>query len=76
MSTIFLCTWVAWHPDMPSVYASRFDITFERVRWMLILLIAPEVGVMAAMEDYLIARKIVESCRSTLQVLFNVKLLT
>ncbi|KAM6490665.1 hypothetical protein JOM56_014008 [Amanita muscaria] len=46
-STVFLCTWTALHLDV--VYPSRL---FRRVGWMMIALIAPELVLAKAFNDW------------------------
>ena len=43
-STIFLCTWVALHPNVPEdPYEARSKSFWKRVGLMLVALLAPEV---------------------------------
>ena len=43
-STMFLCTWVAYHPDVPknNPHQAWWTKLFRRIRYMLVALLAPE----------------------------------
>ncbi|KAF7370035.1 hypothetical protein MSAN_00633500 [Mycena sanguinolenta] len=45
LSTIFACTWVSVHPNVPSPGQSRLGLFWRRLKMMLIGVIAPEVMV-------------------------------
>ncbi|KAF5356517.1 hypothetical protein D9757_013520 [Collybiopsis confluens] len=42
ITTIFACTWVAVHPNVPSVYDSDMQLFWRRVKILTVALIAPE----------------------------------
>jgi hypothetical protein len=41
-ATIFLCTWNAIHPNLPSTGESKFRIVRRRIGYVLFCLLAPE----------------------------------
>ncbi|KIK64239.1 hypothetical protein GYMLUDRAFT_436794 [Collybiopsis luxurians FD-317 M1] len=42
ISTIFICTWVAVHPNVPAIHASDRELFWRRVKILAVALIAPE----------------------------------
>ncbi|KAM6490660.1 hypothetical protein JOM56_014003 [Amanita muscaria] len=60
-STVFLCTWTAFHHDIPYPYL------LGRVGWMMIALIAPEIVFMSAFKDWTsssdLLKQILSECR-------------
>ncbi|KIK54787.1 hypothetical protein GYMLUDRAFT_120431, partial [Collybiopsis luxurians FD-317 M1] len=42
VTTIFACTWVAVHPNVPSIRASQRELFWRRVKKLIVALIAPE----------------------------------
>ena len=54
--TISACTWVTVHPNVPARGEGRFTVTFRRVKVVLLALIMPELIVLWAMRQWLIAR--------------------
>jgi hypothetical protein len=54
--TIFSCTWVAIHPNIPSPTESRGFITLHRVQIVVFALIAPEFIIVWAMRQWVVAR--------------------
>lgn len=68
--TIFLCTWISVHPNIPhpttpSAKISRLRETvncfLHRLMLMMMALIAPELIIIWAMRQYLAARRLAES---------------
>ncbi|KAF8064244.1 hypothetical protein FPV67DRAFT_210985 [Lyophyllum atratum] len=60
LGTIFACTWVAVHPDVPT--ASESFIT-HRAKIFLTALIAPEFIVLWAFRQWLMSRKLTRKCK-------------
>lgn len=56
--TIFTCTWVAMHPNLPGPNEKWSTITLRRSQLTLIALIAPEIVVMFAMRQRIAAEKL------------------
>ena len=53
LTTVFLCTWVALHPDVPKEYETRWvDRSKARVSLMLKMLLAPEWHVQRIYDDW------------------------
>ncbi|KAF7356053.1 hypothetical protein MVEN_00935100 [Mycena venus] len=53
LATIFACTWVSVHPNVPPPHQSRLAVFWRRLKVMLIGIIAPEIMVgFAAMQFY------------------------
>lgn len=53
VSTIFLCTWVSYHPDVPEATHTERRIFFTRVISVLYALLAPELLLAKALHDYI-----------------------
>ncbi|KAK0488399.1 hypothetical protein EDD18DRAFT_595373 [Armillaria luteobubalina] len=58
LATIFACTWLAVHPNVPSRYMrekGRLFLSLHRVKHMLLAIICPEVVIMWAFRQRLVA---------------------
>jgi hypothetical protein len=60
LSTIFLCTWVSVHPNIPGPDEERPKITLRRVGIMFAALIAPELVIAWAMRQRALAHELAE----------------
>ncbi|KDQ49501.1 hypothetical protein JAAARDRAFT_165572 [Jaapia argillacea MUCL 33604] len=58
LTTIFACTWVAIHPNIPARYETSLEITLRRIRIMVMALITPELVIVWAMRQWVIAGRI------------------
>ncbi|KDQ55318.1 hypothetical protein JAAARDRAFT_195720 [Jaapia argillacea MUCL 33604] len=58
LTTVFSCTWVAIHPNIPGPDETSIEIAFSRVGLMLMALIAPELVIVWAMKQWFGARRI------------------
>ncbi|TDL29163.1 hypothetical protein BD410DRAFT_7053 [Rickenella mellea] len=57
LATVFLCTWVAIHPNIPPPEKSIVT-TLRRVGIMAMAVISPELVIMWAMRQWLVSRKL------------------
>ncbi|KAJ7450774.1 hypothetical protein FB451DRAFT_1285094 [Mycena latifolia] len=57
LSTIFACTWVSVHPNLPSPGQSWMALLWRRLRMMLVAIIAPELIVGFAARQLFVARR-------------------
>ena len=60
LATIFACTWVSIHPNIPHPDATEWQIRKHRATLMFWALIAPELIVLWAMRQWIGARDCVE----------------
>lgn len=58
IATIFACTWIAVHPNIPAVDDTLVVVAFRRAGLMLCGLVAPEIIILWAMRQWYSARKI------------------
>ncbi|KAJ7614802.1 hypothetical protein FB45DRAFT_936097 [Roridomyces roridus] len=58
LATIFACTWVSVHPNVPAPDRSALALFLRKLKMMLIAIIAPEIMVGFAARQYFAARKI------------------
>ncbi|TDL14697.1 hypothetical protein BD410DRAFT_902932 [Rickenella mellea] len=58
LTTIFACTWVAIHPNIPAPYESWFEIGLRRFGIVIMALIAPELIIYWAMKQWLASRRL------------------
>ncbi|KAF5354070.1 hypothetical protein D9756_007251 [Leucocoprinus leucothites] len=65
LSTMFACTWVAIHPNIPGPHDSGFQKLRRRIAMMTIAIIAPEFIVLWTLRQRMAAKRI--------KTLFNVK---
>ncbi|KAJ7910802.1 hypothetical protein B0H13DRAFT_1615283 [Mycena leptocephala] len=56
LATIFACTWVSVHPNVPAPNQSRLTLFWRRLKMMLIAVIAPEIMVGFAARQFFAAR--------------------
>ncbi|KAF7369916.1 hypothetical protein MSAN_00621100 [Mycena sanguinolenta] len=56
LATIFACTWVSVHPNVPPPGQSRLQLFLRRLKLMLIAMIAPEVIVAFAARQFFVSR--------------------
>ncbi|KAJ3481606.1 hypothetical protein NLI96_g7545 [Meripilus lineatus] len=56
ISTIFLCTWVAFHPNIPAPGESKWKILRRRIGCMIGGILAPEIYVLLAARQFIAAR--------------------
>lgn len=57
LATIFACTWVAVHPNVPRAQASKWTKFWQKVLIMVYALLAPEVVIAWAMRQWTAARR-------------------
>ncbi|KAJ7831572.1 hypothetical protein B0H13DRAFT_2431501 [Mycena leptocephala] len=58
LATIFACTWVSVHPNVPAPNHSQLALFWRRLRMMLIAVIAPEIMVGFAARQFVAARSL------------------
>jgi hypothetical protein len=58
LATIFACTWVSVHPNVPAPNQSRLALFWQRLKMMLIAVIAPELMVGFAARQFIAARSL------------------
>ncbi|KAF7370039.1 hypothetical protein MSAN_00633900 [Mycena sanguinolenta] len=56
LTTIFACTWVSAHPNVPPPNQSRLQLLWRRLKMMLVGIIAPEIMVGFAARQFFAAR--------------------
>ncbi|KAJ7872767.1 hypothetical protein B0H14DRAFT_2344526, partial [Mycena olivaceomarginata] len=56
LGTIFACTWLAVHPNVPAPGQTQLGLVFRRLGMMLLAIIAPELIVFFAVRQYFFAR--------------------
>ena len=59
--TIFSCTWIPLHPNIPGPDDSSLEIAFRGVKLMVIALIAPELVVQWAMRQWLVSPRLAKN---------------
>ncbi|KDQ49494.1 hypothetical protein JAAARDRAFT_165562 [Jaapia argillacea MUCL 33604] len=64
LTTLFTCTWVAIHPNIPAPYETSLEITLRRIRVMVYTLIAPELVFVWAMREWIDAGKIARNYKA------------
>jgi hypothetical protein len=58
LATIFACTWVSVHPNVPPPGQSWLALLWRRLKMMLIAFIAPELMVGFAGRQFYVARRL------------------
>ncbi|KAJ7598596.1 hypothetical protein C8J56DRAFT_1039485 [Mycena floridula] len=64
-STIFACTWVSVHPNVPPPGQSIVKLALRRLMMMLAAVIAPEIVVYFAARQFIFARRFVKEFNKT-----------
>jgi len=64
--TLFACTWLAVHPNIPSPDDSWVVIAFRRLKIMVLALIVPEFIIVWAIRQRLVGRKIAKDLQGVL----------
>ncbi|TDL15019.1 hypothetical protein BD410DRAFT_856986 [Rickenella mellea] len=64
LTTIFLCTWVAIHPNIPAPYESSLEIGLRRLGIVIMALIAPEIIILLAMRQWIASRRLAKEHHS------------
>jgi hypothetical protein len=62
--TIFGCTWVAMHPNIPNAEENWFTTVLRRLQLMVMALIAPEIVILWAMRQWFAARALAKKHKS------------
>jgi hypothetical protein len=62
--TIFGCTWVAVHPNIPNAEDKWFTTALRRLKLMVMALIAPELVILWAMRQWVAARSLAKEHKS------------
>jgi hypothetical protein len=62
--TIFSCTWLAVHPNIPGPDTPRWATFLRRVRLMVVAMIAPEAVIVWAIRQWISAYKLGNRYRS------------
>ena len=57
--TLVLCVWTAIHLNVPSYQESQISQWLRKLKWVVLAVIAPELGVYAACEQYLQAKELI-----------------
>ncbi|KAF9533542.1 hypothetical protein CPB83DRAFT_845455 [Crepidotus variabilis] len=63
-ATIFLCTWVSFHPNIPAARESSIRVALRRVKNMLYGLFCPEIMLCWAMNQWFGARSITHEIKA------------
>lgn len=63
LATVFACSWVSVHPNIPSPQDSDFSVLRRRLGLMFWAIIAPELLIIWAMRQWIEARKIARKYR-------------
>lgn len=53
-STLFLCAWTAFHPNVPSTHSAVKNL-IERVKWMMVAIFVPEAVLYCAWSQWWVA---------------------
>jgi hypothetical protein len=70
LATIFACTWIAVHLNIPGPDESSLRIATRKLGIMVLAIIAPELVVVWAMRQWLVARRIAKGVYHRLSEIF------
>lgn len=65
LATIFTCTWVSVHPNIPGPNDSEWKVTKRRAGLMIWAILAPELLIFWAMRQWIAARKLADKYHGT-----------
>ncbi|PBK87659.1 hypothetical protein ARMGADRAFT_971666 [Armillaria gallica] len=77
LATIFACTWLGVHPNVPSRYMrekGRLFLTLHRIKHMLLAIICPEVIIMWAFRQRLVASTLSKRLRLSMTHGFSISM--
>ena len=57
--TLVLCVWTAIHLNVPSYNESQLSQWLRKLKWVLLAIMAPELGAYTACEQYFQAKKLI-----------------
>ena len=57
--TLVLCVWTAIHLNVPSYHESQISRWLRKLKWVLLAIIAPELGVYTAFEQYFQVKELI-----------------
>ena len=57
--TLVLCVWTAIHLNVPSYHESKTSQWLRKLKWVLLAIIAPELGVYTAFEQHIQAKELI-----------------
>ena len=63
LATIFACTWVAVHPNVPAPASEVYEVVFSRIIVTICALLVPEYIVAWAIRQFLVANHIQEDVK-------------
>src|ERR1700761_1464759 len=63
-SVIFICVWVAIHPNVPNAKHSSYRVLFDKFSITFLALLAPELMVIWALRQWVSARRILQKYKS------------
>jgi len=66
LATIFACTWLAIHPNIPAPDEGFFRVNLRRAKIMVVGLVAPELIILWAMRQWCMARCLATKYESVL----------
>ena len=66
-ATIFACTWVSVHPNIPGRDDSQWKIFSNRVQIMLWTIMAPELVILWALREWFAVREMAKECSCALR---------
>ena len=71
LTTVFACTWVAIHPNIPDPDEKWIVVTARRVKIMMMALIAPELAMCWAVTQWINARYFAKKYQSEFIVFYK-----
>jgi hypothetical protein len=69
--TIFTCTWIAVHPNIPGPDQKWSAIALRRLQLMVMAVIAPELVIMWAVQQWFVARRLARKYHQSACVCFT-----
>lgn len=71
--TIFSCTWVAVHPNIPAPDEKWHTVALRRFQITVMALVAPELVILWAIRQRIMARKLAKEYRSVFVLFYTFK---
>jgi len=68
LATVFACTWVSVHPNMPSPNDGRIRIFMARLELMIWALVVPEMIIFWALRQWIGARRLAKLFEGTAMI--------
>lgn len=73
LATIFTCTWVSVHPNIPGPHDSEWKVMKRRAGLMIWAILAPEIVICWAIRQWIGARQLANKYHGMLEIMYGAR---